>query len=113
MNFFMVRNGILTTPPVTDNILEGITRRTVMELAGSLGIPVQERPIDRTEVFICEELFLSGTAVEITPVVQVDHRLVGDGQVGKITKSLRDAFGKAVRAGLPEFRAWNVPVYTK
>jgi branched-chain amino acid aminotransferase len=112
MNFFMVRNGILTTPPVTDNILEGITRRSVLELAASLGIPVQERPIDRTEVFVCEELFLSGTAVEVTPVLQVDHRTVGDGNVGKITKSLRDAFGKAVRAGLPEFRAWNVPVYS-
>ena len=111
MNFFMVRNGILTTPPVTDNILEGITRRSVLELAASLGIPVQERPIDRTEVFVCEELFLSGTAVEVTPVLQVDHRTVGEGKVGPITTAIRQKFAKAVRAEEPEFRAWNVPVY--
>jgi branched-chain amino acid aminotransferase len=113
MNFFMVRNGILTTPPVTDNILEGITRRTVLELAADLQIPVQERSIDRTEVFVCEELFLSGTAVEITPVLKVDHRTVGDGSVGTVTKALRDGFGKAVRAQHPKFHAWNVPVYPK
>jgi branched-chain amino acid aminotransferase len=113
MNFFMVRNGILTTPPVTDNILEGITRRSVLELAASLGIPVQERPIDRTEVFVCEELFLSGTAVEVTPVLQVDHRTVGEGKVGPITTAIRQKFAKAVRAEEPEFRAWNVPVYPR
>ncbi len=113
MNFFMVRNGILTTPPVTDNILEGITRRTVLELAADLQIPVQERPIDRTEVFVCEELFLSGTAVQITPVFQVDHRLVGEGKLGPITVALRDGFEKAVRAEHPKFRNWNVPVYPK
>jgi branched-chain amino acid aminotransferase len=109
----MVRNGILTTPPVTDNILEGITRRSVLELAASLGIPVQERPIDRTEVFVCEELFLSGTAVEVTPVLQVDHRTVGEGKVGPITTAIRQKFVKAVRAEEPEFRAWNVPVYPR
>lgn len=113
MNFFMVRNGILTTPPVTDNILEGITRRTVLELAADLQIPIQERPIDRTETFICEELFLSGTAVEITPVIKVDHRMVGDGRVGPITAALREAFQKVVRAENPRFKAWNTPVYPK
>jgi branched-chain amino acid aminotransferase len=113
MNFFMVRNGTLLTPPVTDNILEGITRRTVIELALDMQIPFKERSIDRTETFICDELFLSGTAVQITPVIKVDHRAVGDGKVGPITAKLKDAFEKAVRGQLPKFRSWNVPVYPK
>ncbi|HEY6071951.1 MAG TPA: branched-chain amino acid transaminase, partial [Anaerolineales bacterium] len=83
MNIFMLRNGILVTPPITDNILEGITRRSVIELARrELGLEVQERSIDRTEVFIGEELFLTGTAAQITAVTEVDHRPVGSGVMG-------------------------------
>ena len=77
MNVFMLRNGVLVTPPVTDNILEGITRRTVIELArNEMGLTVEERSIDRTEVFICEELFMTGTAAAINAVNQIDHRTV-------------------------------------
>ena len=110
-NIFMVRDGVLITPPVTDNVLEGITRRSVMELAQSLGIPVQERSIDRTEVFICDELFLTGTAAQITAVTRVDYRPVGDGQMGPITAQLRDLFDRTVRGKNPDFRHWNVAVY--
>jgi branched-chain amino acid aminotransferase len=112
-NVFMVRDGVLITPPVTANVLEGITRRTVMELVNAeMGIPVQERQIDRTEVYLCDELFLTGTAAQVTAVTRVDHRLVGDGQMGPITTRLRQIFDEAVRGCNAKYRAWNKPVYT-
>ena len=87
MNIFMLRDGVLVTPPVTDNILEGITRRSVMELAEKeLGLKVVERPIDRSEIYICEEFFLTGTAVQIAAVTKVDHRPVGKGMMGQVTE---------------------------
>ena len=82
MNVFMMRNGVLITPPITENILEGITRRTVMELASKeLQVEVVERPIDRTEIYMSEELFMTGTAAQIIAVTQVDHRLIGSGKM--------------------------------
>ncbi|MCD6462558.1 MAG: branched-chain amino acid transaminase [Thermotogae bacterium] len=111
-NVFIVRDGVLITPPVTENILEGITRRSVMELAREeLGIPVVERPIDRTEIYICDELFLTGTAAQITAVTRVDHRPVGNGKMGPITSKLRELFEKVVRGKMPKYRHWNIPVY--
>ncbi len=111
-NVFMVRDGVLVTPSITENILEGITRRTVLELAQKeLGLPVQERPIDRTEVYLCDELFMSGTAAQITAITRVDHRPVGSGQMGPITARLRDLFNDVVRGNLPQYRHWNTPVY--
>ncbi len=113
-NVFIVRDGVLITPPVTENILEGITRRTVIELAREeLGIPVVERPIDRTEVYICDELFLTGTAAQVTAVTRVDHRPVGNGEMGPITAQLRELFQQVVRGKHPKYRHWNVPVYDK
>jgi branched-chain amino acid aminotransferase len=89
-NIFMLRDGVLITPPVTDNILEGITRRTAMELASSeLGLTVVERQIDRTEVYICDEFFMTGTAAQITAVTRVDHRPIGSGGMGPVTTQLR------------------------
>ena len=77
-NIFMVRKGRLITPAVTENVLEGITRDSVMELAQrELGLEIVERPIDRSELYVCDELFLTGTAVGIAPVVRVDHRAGG------------------------------------
>jgi branched-chain amino acid aminotransferase len=112
MNVFMLRDGVLVTPPVTDNILEGITRRSVIELArDELGLAVVERPIDRTEVFICQELFMTGTAAQITAVTRVDYRPVGDGVMGPVTARLRKLFADAVRGNHPRFRKWNTPVY--
>ena len=90
MNLFMLRDGLLITPPVTDNILEGITRRTVIELAQKeLGLTVVERQIDRSEVYICEELFLTGTAAQVTAVTRVDFRPVGPGVMGAVAGEMR------------------------
>lgn len=112
MNVFMVRNGVLVTPPVTDNILEGITRRTVIELAKEeLGMAVVERAIDRTEIYLCEELFLTGTAVQITAATHVDHRPVGDGVMGPVAGRLRELFDDVVRGKNARYRRWNVGVY--
>ena len=113
-SIFMVRNGTLVTPPVTENILEGITRRTVLELVRDvLGLPVIERQIDRTEVYLSDEFFLTGTAAQITAVTRVDHRLIGSGQMGPITSRLRELFGDVVRGREQKYRHWNVPVYVE
>jgi len=111
MNFFMVRDGILVTPPPTDNILEGITRRTVIELArNELGIEVMERSIDRTEAFIADEIFMTGTAAQIVAATKVDFRLVGNGVMGPVTTKLRALFDDVVHARMPKYQHWNVEV---
>ena len=112
MNVFMVRDGVLCTPPSTDNVLEGITRRTVIELAlQELGIQVVERLIDRTEVYLSSEVFLTGSAAQVAAVTHVDHRPVGDGKMGPITTRLRQLYADAVRGKLPKYSLWNVKVY--
>src|SRR5258708_7467631 len=111
MNIFMVRDGVLITPPVTDNILEGITRRSVIELAHTeLGLQVVERSIDRTEVFICEEFFMTGTAAQITSITKVDNRPIGAGVMGPITKKIRALYEDILRAKNPRYTQWNVEV---
>jgi len=113
-NVFMLRDGVLVTPPITDNILEGITRRTIITLARELlGLEVVERHIDRTEVYLCEELFLTGTAAQVTAVTRVDHRPIGSGEMGPVTARLRQAYQDVVRGRLPAYRDWNEPVYQK
>jgi branched-chain amino acid aminotransferase len=114
MNFFMVRDGLMITPPVTENILEGITRRSVIEMAREeLNLTVLERPVDRTEVYLCEELFLTGTAAQITAVTRVDHRLVGDGKMGPISAHLYNLFQDILRGRVPKYMQWLTPVYPK
>jgi branched-chain amino acid aminotransferase len=111
MNIFMVRDGILVTPPVTDNILEGITRRSIIEIARKeLGMDVVERSIDRTEVFIAEEMFMTGTAAQVVSVTKIDHRPVGAGTMGPVTTQLRTIFDDIVRAKNPKYQNWNVEV---
>ncbi|HET9914330.1 MAG TPA: branched-chain amino acid transaminase [Anaerolineales bacterium] len=111
MNIFMVRDGVLVTPPVTDNILEGITRKSVMELASrELGLTVVERSIDRTEVYVCEEMFLTGTAAQITAVTKIDHRPVGAGAMGPITTKLRSMYEDVLRGKNKKYEHWNVAV---
>ncbi len=111
MNIFMVRDGVVITPPVTDNILEGITRRTIIELARSeLGLTVVERSIDRTEVYLSEEFFMTGTAADVITVTRIDNRLVGTGKMGPITAKLRSLYDDVVRARLPKYERWNVEV---
>ncbi len=112
MNVFIVRDGIAITPSVTENILEGITRRTAIELMqNELNMRVIERPIDRTEVYLCDEIFFTGTAAQITVITRVDHRVIGDGQMGPTGSQLRQIFDDIVRGKYPQYKEWNVPVY--
>lgn len=111
-NLFMVRNGQLITPPVYADILEGITRRTIMELAAAeLGLETVEREIDRTELYVCDELFFCGTGVQVAAITAVDHRPVGDGAMGPITTAVRDLYFDVVRGNVAKYRSWNTPVF--
>jgi len=111
-NFFLVRNGVVLTPPVTDNILEGITRRTVMDLLrDELGVTVVERSIDRSEIYVSEEALFVGTGVQIAAITRVDHRPVGNGRIGPIASALRKLYFDVVRGRRPEYRHWCAPVY--
>jgi branched-chain amino acid aminotransferase len=110
-NVFMVRDGVLITPPVTENILEGITRRTVIQLAqDELGLDVLERSIDRTEVYICDEFFMTGTAAAVTAITQVDYQKVGNGVMGPVTSQLRELYDDVVRGKVDKYKRWNEPV---
>ena len=111
-NIFMVRKGRLITPPVTENVLEGITRNAIIELAErELGMRVAERPIDRSELYVADELFLTGTAVGVAPIARVDHRPVRDAAVGPIAGQLRHLYFEAAHGRLRNYRKWLVPVY--
>ncbi len=111
-NIFMVRHGDVVTPPITDDILEGITRATFITLLKEeLGITVVERSIDRTEIALAEEVFLAGTGAQIVPVTRVDHRPIGGGHPGPLTLQLRDLYFEVVRGRRPKYRNWCMPVY--
>jgi branched-chain amino acid aminotransferase len=97
-NIFLVKHGVLRTPPITAGILEGVTRNTVIELARAAGIEVQEVALTRHDVYVADELFLTGTGAEIIPVVKVDARAVGGGKPGPITRQLRERYGVLVRS---------------
>jgi branched-chain amino acid aminotransferase len=111
-NVFVVRGGRVVTPPITGSILEGITRRSVMTLLrDELGVPVDERPIDRSELYLADELFLTGTAAQITAATAIDHRPIGDGKLGPITAKLRQLFLDVVSGRVAKYREWCQPVY--
>lgn len=111
-NIFLVRKGIACTPPVTENILEGITRRMVINLLREeMGVEVVERPLDRTELYLAEEAFFCGTGVQIAAITSVDHRLIGTGRLGPITDRLRQLYFGIVRGENPKYRDLCVPVY--
>ncbi|MGA7731682.1 MAG: branched-chain amino acid transaminase [Chloroflexia bacterium] len=113
-NLFMLRNGIAYTPPVTSNILEGITRQTIMTLLSEdLGIPVVERVIDRTELYVCDELILCGTGAQIAPVGTVDHRPVGSGGIGEVGHALQNLYFDVVRGNVAKYTHWCTPVHVK
>ena len=114
-NIFLVLNGELITPAPSENILLGITRDTVMQLAQKeLGIPTRERQIDRTELYIADEIFMCGTGAQIAPVVEVDHSPIGNGQVGPISQKLQELYFDVVRGKHPEYsKQWCTPVYDK
>jgi branched-chain amino acid aminotransferase len=111
-NLFMARKGKLITPPSIDNILEGITRDCVIELAAKeLKLDVVERSIGRSELYVCDEVFFTGTAAEVAPIVSVDRRTVGTGEIGIITQKIRSLYFDATRGHLPAYRSWLRPVY--
>jgi branched-chain amino acid aminotransferase len=111
-NIFIVRDGVLITPDASQNILEGCTRRVVMTLADTeLGMKVVERPIDRSELFVAEELFFTGSAAGVQWVKSVDHRPVGDGRQGPITRRLAEIYDGIVRGANPAYARWITAVY--
>jgi branched-chain amino acid aminotransferase len=111
-NLFVSRDGTLYTPAVSDSILEGITRETVIELAqAEFGIATVARHINRTELYTADEVFLCGTGAEISPVIEVDRRHVGSGAIGPITSWLQQRYFAAVRGELPTYRRWTTSVY--
>ena len=113
-NVFIVRRGTVITPPVNANVLEGITRRSLMQLMrDELGLTVEERDIDRTEVYLADEVFLCGTGVQIAAVTRIEHRTIGTGDMGEITRRVRQINEDVVYGRLPQYRHWLEPVYAK
>ncbi len=111
-NIFMVQGDELVTPSVTENILEGITRKSILEVAArELGLTIVERPIDRTEVYLCDEFFMTGTAAQVTAVTRVDHRPIGSGEMGPVTARMRKTYLDIVRGKVDKYRHWNSPVF--
>ena len=91
-------------------LLEGVTRKAMMELLRAEGIPVETRSIDRSELYIADEAFLCGTGVQISPIIEVDHRPVGSGSIGPISRLLHDRYFDAVRGNLPDYMHWLTPI---
>ncbi|MDD5338668.1 MAG: branched-chain amino acid transaminase [Dehalococcoidales bacterium] len=113
-NIFLVVNGKLITPAPYNNILIGITRNSVIELAkNELGIETIERSISRAELYQAQECFLTGTAAHVTPVSQIDRRAVGNGEIGPITAKLQELYVKAIHGELPKYEHWCMPVFKK
>ena len=111
-NLFMIKDGTFVTPPVTDDILAGITRTLIIGLVkDELGLPVIERSIDRTELYTCDELLMCGTGAQVAPVIEVDRRKVGNGKVGEFTQELQNIYFGAVRGETAKYKDWTIPVY--
>jgi branched-chain amino acid aminotransferase len=102
----IVRDGVLITPPVTDGILESVTRETVLRLAREAGMTVQERSVGRTELYAASEIMFVGTGMEVTPVVGVDRFTVSDGIRGPVTKTLQDAYFATLRGAKKAADGW-------
>ncbi len=111
-NIFMVRRGVVYTPPPQSDVLEGIVRRALITLMrDDMGLEVIEREIDRTEIYVADELFLCGTGVQVAAITQVEHRPIGDGLMGPITEAARNLFFRVVQGRVPQYRDWLSPVY--
>lgn len=112
-NFMMVRKGVVITSPITDNILEGITRRTLIQLCrDELGLEVVERSIDRSELYLCDEAFYCGTGAQVKSIASIDHRTVGTGTIGPITTQIRDLYFRVVTGREEKYMDWLSPVPT-
>jgi len=112
-NLFLVRDGVLITPPASDNILEGIVRSSVLKIANDSGIPTAIRSVDRTELYVADEVFLCGTGAQISPVTSIDHRAIGKGEVGAITAKIARIYFEAVHGKAPQYKSWVLPVYKR
>lgn len=110
-NIFIIRDRKLITPSLTSSILEGITRKSVIELAHKEGIEVIERDVTRSELYVCDEVFFSGTGVQVAWVKEIDKRIIGNGKIGPISKKLQDLFFKIVTANKDEYAGWLTSVY--
>jgi branched-chain amino acid aminotransferase len=110
-NLFIVRDGALITPPVTDDILEGITRDSILQIAAELGILVQERQIDRTELYIAEEVFFCGTGAQVAPCVKIDGRVVGEGAIGPVAKKIGEVYFGIAHGDDKRHPEWRTAVY--
>jgi branched-chain amino acid aminotransferase len=105
-NIFIVKNGVLTTPPLSSSVLGGITRDSVLRIARDQGVPVAEQKFTRDTVYVADELFLTGTAAEVTPVREVDNRRIGTGAPGPVTRRLQETYLRAVRGEEPRYKEW-------
>jgi branched-chain amino acid aminotransferase len=111
-NFFMLRDGIVLTPPVTYGVLEGVTRDTLIKLFRDVhGLTVLEREIDRTELYAAEEAFFCGSGKEVTPISSIDHRPVGDGGIGSWTEKIKATYFDVAKGKYAEYSRWLLPVY--
>ncbi len=108
-NIFIVRDGVLITPDTASDLLEGINRRTVFELAHDMGIPALERTIDFTELYVADEVFACGTSTFIAPVIEIDSRTVGTGRIGPLTSRVRDAYRELMRGGMESAQSHLTP----
>ncbi len=108
-NIFIVKNGVLQTPPLSSAVLSGITRDSVLRIARDLGVPVKEEKFTRDTMYVADELFMTGTAAEVTPVREVDNRRIGRGEPGPVTKKVQETFFRAVRGEEPRYREWLFP----
>jgi branched-chain amino acid aminotransferase len=113
-NIFLVLEGKLVTPPSSDNILLGVTRDTIIQLArNELGIETLEMSVDRTELYLADEVFFTGTAAHVSPVLEIDHRPVGNGKVGKVTRELQRLYFDVIKGKNPKYLNWCTPAYSK
>jgi branched-chain amino acid aminotransferase len=113
-NIFLILGGRLITPPSSDNVLMGITRDTVMKLAkNELGIDTVERQVDRSELYLAEECFFTGTAANVAPILEIDHRPIGSGKIGKVTAKLQKLFAEVMVGGYAKYSAWYYLVPAK
>ncbi|MCR9140848.1 MAG: branched-chain amino acid transaminase [bacterium] len=110
-NIFLVRDGALITPHLAASVLEGITRRSIIQIAKDQGIEVIERDVGRTELYIADEVFFCGTGAQLAWVAEIDRREIGDGEIGPITQRLRDIFMRTVNGENDDYRDWLTPVY--
>ena len=109
-NLFLIRDGVIATPPLTASILDGINRRAAIEIARDLGYEVVEKDLDRSDLYLSDEIFMTGTAAELTPIREVDDHPIGTGEPGEITRAVQSVFEDALHGRAERYRHWLDPV---